>query len=333
MAIKLKVIVLATSFALSSYSIAADVQDPLPSWNNTGAKQAIMAFVTKTTTQGSDAYIPESQRIATFDNDGTLWAEKPVYLQLFFAIDKVKEMASEHPDWKTTEPFASAIKGDLEGVGKQGLEGVMKLVMATHSGMSTDQFHQEVKEWMKTAVHPTTGKPYTEMVYQPMLELLDYLRANDYQTYIISGGGIDFMRVWAPEVYGIPTQNIVGTTLKAEYQVVDGKPTIQRLPEIDFVNDKAVKPVTIQNFIGKRPVMAFGNSDGDLQMLEWTKAGSGPRFSAVIHHTDDKREWAYDKDSHVGKLDKSFKVGEEQGWLFVDMKQDWSQVFKEAMKK
>ncbi|MDF5571052.1 HAD family hydrolase, partial [Vibrio parahaemolyticus] len=179
------------------------------------------------------------------------------------------------------------------------------------SGMSTEQFHQEVKEWLKTAVHPTTDRPYTEMVYQPMLELLDYLRANDYQTYIVSGGGIEFMRVWAPEVYGIPTQNIVGTTLKAEYQSVDGKPTIQRMPEIDFVNDKAVKPVTIQNFIGKRPVMAFGNSDGDLQMLEWTKAGSGPRFSAIIHHTDDKREWAYDKDSHVGKLDKSFKVGEE----------------------
>lgn len=258
-----KVLILAASSALCGYSIAAETQDPLPSWNDRGTKQAIMAFVSKTTTQGSDSFIPEELRIATFDNDGTLWSEKPIYLQLFFAIDKVKQLAPDNPEWSDKEPFASAIKGDLEALAKQGLEGVMELVMATHSGMSIEEFNADVTEWLETAVHPTTGKPYTVMVYQPMLELLEYLRANGYQTYIISGGGIEFMRVWAPEVYGIPTQNIVGTTLTSEYQVIDGKPTIHRLPELDFANDKAVNPVSIQNFIGKRPVMAFGNSGGD----------------------------------------------------------------------
>ncbi len=332
MATKFKLIALVISSVVSGFSIAADAPDPLPSWNNTATKQAIMEFVSQTTDQNSDSYISEDLRIATFDNDGTLWAEKPVYLQLFFAIDKVKQMAPDHPEWRTEEPFASAIKGDLESIAKQGTEGVIKLVMTTHSGISMEQFHDDVKQWLETAVHPTTGKPYTEMVYQPMLELLDYLRANDYQTYIVSGGGIEFMRVWAPDVYGIPTQNIVGSELKGEYQVIDGKPTIQRLPEFEVVNDKTVKPVSIQNVIGKRPVIAFGNSDGDLQMLEWTKSGPGPRLSAIIHHTDEKREWSYDKDSHVGTLDKSFEIGKEQGWIFVDMKQDWNKVFKDSMK-
>ncbi|UXI04545.1 HAD family hydrolase [Photobacterium sp. TY1-4] len=306
----------------------ASTTDPLPSWQDSAVKKQIIAFVTQTTTPGSDDFIAVADRIATFDNDGTLWSEKPIYLQVYFAIDRVKAMADQHPEWKTTEPFASLLKGDIEALSAQGLDGIMKLVMASHGNMTTEAFHQAVRDWLKTAKHPTTGKPYTDMVYQPMLELLDYLRANDYQTFIVSGGGIEFMRVWAPEVYQIPTANIVGTTLKAEYTYIDGKPVIRRLSELDFVNDKAVKPVTIQNFIGKRPVMAFGNSDGDLQMLQWTKTGPGPRLSLIIHHTDDKREWAYDRDSSVGRLDKSFEVGKKEGWLFVDMKNDWKTIYK-----
>ncbi|UTV29654.1 HAD family hydrolase [Photobacterium atrarenae] len=306
----------------------ASTTDPLPSWHDSAVKKQIIEFVTQTTTPGSDDFIAVADRIATFDNDCTLWSEKPIYLQVYFAMDRVKAMADQHPEWKTTEPFASTLKGDVEALSAQGLDGIMKLVMASHGNMTTEAFHQAVRDWLKTAKHPTTGKPYTDMVYQPMLELLDYLRENDYQPFIISGGGIEFMRVWAPEVYQIPTENIVGTTLKTEYKIIDGKPAIQRLSELDFVNDKSVKPVTIQNYIGKRPVMAFGNSDGDMQMLQWTKAGPGPRLSLIIHHTDDKREWAYDKDSSVGRLDKSFEVGQKEGWLFVDMKNDWKTIYK-----
>ncbi|CAM3139753.1 HAD family hydrolase [Vibrio diazotrophicus] len=329
MARKSKALILLISYAISFYAISAEQADPLPSWNDTDTKKSIIEFVSNTTMSGSKTFVPIEQRIATFDNDGTLWAEKPIYLQLFFAIDKVKDMSSEHPEWRTEEPYASAIKGDLETLGKQGLEGLMKLVMQTHSGMSAEEFHQEVKDWLKTARHPITNKPYTQMVYQPMLELLDYLRDNQYQIFIVSGGGVEFMRVWAPEVYGIPTQNIIGTTLKAEYKVEGNEITIQRLPEIDFVNDKTVKPISIQNFIGKRPTLAFGNSDGDLQMLEWTTAGTGPRFGGIIHHTDKIREWAYDRKSPVGKLDKAIEVGKSKGWLFVDMEKDWNQVFQQ----
>lgn len=319
---------LALLVASTCSAAMASTTDSLPSWHDSAVKKQLIAFVTQTTTPGSDDFIAVADRIATFDNDGTLWAEKPIYLQVYFAMDRVKAMADQHPEWKTTEPFASLLKGDVEALSAQGLDGIMTLVMASHGNMTTEAFHQAVQDWLKTAKHPTTGKPYTEMVYQPMLELLDYLRENDYQPFIVSGGGIEFMRVWAPEVYQIPTENIVGTTLKAEYQIIDGKPAIQRLSELDFVNDKSVKPVTIQNYIGKRPVMAFGNSDGDMQMLQWTTAGPGPRLSLIIHHTDDKREWAYDKDSSVGRLDKSFEVGKKEGWLFVDMKNDWKTIYK-----
>ncbi|WP_120511315.1 HAD family hydrolase [Photobacterium salinisoli] len=301
--------------------------DPLPSWNDTATKQQMMQFVQQTTDKNSPQFVPVEERIAVFDNDGTLWAEQPAYFQLFYAIDRVKDEADKHPEWKTEEPFASLLKGDMEGVNKSGMEGVMKLVMATHANMTTDQFSQSVDQWMKTAKHPATEKLFTQMVYQPMIELLGYLRSNGYKTYIVSGGGVEFMRAWAPQVYGIPPEQIIGSSIKTEYKYIDGKPVISRLPEIDFVDDKEGKPVNIQKIIGRRPVIAVGNSDGDLAMLQWTKAGEGPRMSVLVHHTDAEREWAYDKESSVGRLDKALPVAEKEQWIVVDMKQDWNRVF------
>ncbi|NAW84903.1 HAD family hydrolase [Photobacterium halotolerans] len=306
---------------------ASAATDPLPSWNDTATKQQMMQFVEQTTDSNSAQFVPAAERIATFDNDGTLWAEQPAYFQLFYAIDRVKALADKHPEWKTEEPFASILKGDMEGVKKSGMEGLMKLVMATHANMTTEEFSQLVSEWMKTAKHPVTNKPFTEMVYQPMLELLNYLRSKGYKTYIVSGGGVEFMRTWAPQVYGIPPEQIIGSTIKTEFKLVEGKPAITRLPEIDFIDDKEGKPVNIQKIIGRRPVIAFGNSDGDLAMLQWTKAGSGPRMSLLLHHTDAEREWAYDKESSIGHLDKALSVAEKEQWIVVDMKRDWKQVF------
>ncbi|MGB7997761.1 MAG: HAD family hydrolase [Photobacterium halotolerans] len=306
---------------------ASAAADPLPSWNDTATKQQMMQFVEQTTDSSSAQFVPASERIATFDNDGTLWAEQPAYFQLFYAIDRVKALADKHPEWKTEEPFASILKGDMEGVKKSGMEGLMKLVMVTHANMTTEQFSQSVEQWMQTAKHPVTNKPFTDMVYQPMLELLNYLRSNGYKTYIVSGGGVEFMRSWAPQVYGIPPEQILGSSIKTEYKLIDGKPAITRLPEIDFIDDKEGKPVNIQKIIGRRPVIAFGNSDGDLAMLQWTKAGSGPRMSLLLHHTDAEREWAYDKESSVGQLDKALSVAEKEQWIVVDMKRDWKQVF------
>lgn len=306
---------------------ASAATDPLPSWNDTATKQQMMQFVEQTTDSSSAQFVPASERIATFDNDGTLWAEQPAYFQLFYAIDRVKALADKHPEWKTEEPFASILKGDMEGVKKSGMEGLMKLVMVTHANMTTEQFSQSVEQWMQTAKHPVTNKPFTDMVYQPMLELLNYLRSNGYKTYIVSGGGVEFMRSWAPQVYGIPPEQILGSSIKTEYKLIDGKPAITRLPEIDFIDDKEGKPVNIQKIIGRRPVIAFGNSDGDLAMLQWTKAGSGPRMSLLLHHTDAEREWAYDKESSIGHLDKALSVAEKEQWIVVDMKRDWKQVF------
>ncbi|WP_027252749.1 HAD family hydrolase [Photobacterium halotolerans] len=306
---------------------ASAATDPLPSWNDTATKQQMMQFVEQTTDSSSAQFVPASERIATFDNDGTLWAEQPAYFQLFYAIDRVKALADKHPEWKTEEPFASILKGDMEGVKKSGMEGLMKLVMVTHANMTTEQFSQSVEQWMQTAKHPVTNKPFTDMVYQPMLELLNYLHSNGYKTYIVSGGGVEFMRTWAPQVYGIPPEQIIGSSIKTEYKLIDGKPAITRLPEIDFIDDKEGKPVNIQKIIGRRPVIAFGNSDGDLAMLQWTKAGSGPRMSLLLHHTDAEREWAYDKESSIGHLDKALSVAEKEQWIVVDMKQDWKQVF------
>jgi phosphoserine phosphatase len=301
--------------------------DPLPSWNATGTKQAILQFVDKVTTPGSAQFIPGPERIATFDNDGTLWAEQPAYFQLFFIIDRVKAGSSAHPEWKTQEPFASLLKGDMKAVMASGEKGLAQLVAATHAGMTTDEFEKSVSQWIGSARHPGSGKPFTSMVYQPMLELLAYLRANGFKTFIVSGGGIEFMRPWAEKVYGIPPEQVIGSSGGLKYELRDGKPIILKLPEIVLNDDKENKPVGIQRHIGRRPIAAFGNSDGDLQMLEWTCAGAGARLCLYVHHTDATREWAYDRQSHIGKLDKGLDAAGANGWLVVNMKDDWTTIF------
>ncbi|KJC35157.1 haloacid dehalogenase [Bradyrhizobium sp. LTSP857] len=302
-------------------------QEPLPSWNDTAPKKAIEAFVERVTKQGSSDFVPPAERIATFDNDGTLWAEQPLYFQLVFALDRVKALAPLHPEWKDKEPFASLLKGDLKGALAGGEAAIFQIVTATHSGMTTDEFEKIVGDWVATARHPKTGKLYTEMVYQPMLELLAYLRANGFKTFIVSGGGIDFMRVFSERVYGIPPEQVIGSSGKLRFELRDGKPLLMKLPELDFNDDKAGKPVDIQMHIGRHPIAAFGNSDGDLQMLEWARQGAGVRFALIVHHTDAEREWAYDRNSSVGRLDKALDVARAEGWTVVDMKNDWKRVF------
>jgi hypothetical protein len=301
---------------------------PLPSWNDGAARQAVVDFVARVTDPQSLDFVAEPERIATFDNDGCLWAEQPVYFQLLFAIDRVKALAPEHPEWQGTQPFQAVLEGDMEALAAAGHHGLLELVMATHAGMTTDEFEAVVGDWLATARHPTTGKPFTEMVYQPMLELLDYLRANGFKTFIVSGGGIDFLRVWAEEVYGVPPEQVVGSSIKTAYEVRDGEPVLVKLPEIDFIDDKEGKPVGIHSHIGRRPIVAFGNSDGDFQMLEWTTAGDGARLGVLIHHTDADREWAYDRESHVGRLDRGLDEAADRGWVVVDMQEDWEQVFR-----
>ena len=310
-----------------SISVAAD---PLPSWNDGAARDSIIEFVAAVTDEGSDTFVPAPERIAVFDNDGTLWAEQPLYFQLFFAIDRVQQLAPQHPEWKTEEPFASLLKGDTKGALAGGEEAIVEIVMATHAGNTTAEFEQIVSDWLATAKHPTTGRPYTEMVYQPMLELLDYLRANGFKTFIVSGGGIEFMRPWVERVYGIPPEQVVGSSIKTKFEMRDGKPVIVRLPELGFIDDKAGKPVAINLHIGRRPVAAFGNSDGDLQMLQWTVAGEGPRFALYVRHTDAEREWAYDRESSIGRLDKGLDAAKAGGWTVVDMQKDWQTIFPPA---
>jgi phosphoglycolate phosphatase-like HAD superfamily hydrolase len=299
----------------------------LPSWNDTPTKAAIMDFVERVTDEDSPDYVPPSERIATFDNDGNLWAEQPIYFQLIFAFDRIKAMAPDHPEWQTREPFASLLKGDFKGALAGGEQALLEMVTATHTGVSSDEFAVIVADWLETARHPTTGRPYTEMVYQPMLELLDYLRANGFKTFIVSGGGIEFMRPWTEAVYGIPPEQVVGSSVKTKYEVVGGVPRISRLPEINFIDDKEGKPVGINQHIGRRPIFASGNSDGDFQMLEYTTAGDGPRFGLIVHHTDAEREWAYDRDSHIGRLDRGLDEAEDRGWVVIDMARDWAQIF------
>jgi phosphoglycolate phosphatase-like HAD superfamily hydrolase len=301
--------------------------DPLPSWNDGATKKAIITFVTKVTKKGSPVFIPPAERIATFDNDGTLWAEHPVYFQLLFALDRVKALAPQHPEWKTTEPFASLLKGDLSGALAGGEKALAQIVAATHTGMNTEEFEKIVSDWIATAKHPKTGRLLTEMVYQPMLEVLAYLRSNGFKTFIVSGGGVDFMRVFAERVYGIPPEQVVGSTGKLKFELQDGKPVLLKLPEMLSFDDNVAKPVNINQFIGRRPLMAFGNSDGDLQMLQWTAAGTGARFCLYVHHTDAAREFAYDRTSHIGKLDKGLDEAAQRGWTVVDMKQDWKVIF------
>ncbi|HSL19799.1 MAG TPA: HAD family hydrolase [Methylomirabilota bacterium] len=301
--------------------------DPLPSWNDSASRTAIVDFVGRVTDPGSADFVLEPERVAVFDNDGTLWAEQPAYFQLFFAMDRVKALASEHPEWAKRQPFQAVLEGDMEALAAAGHHGLLEIVMATHAGMTTNEFETVVGDWLATAVHPTTGRPYTEMVYQPMLELLDYLRANGFTTYIVSGGGIEFMRPWTERVYGIPPEQVVGSSIVTAYEVRDGEPVLVRQQEIDFIDDKEGKPVGINSHIGRRPIAAFGNSDGDFQMLEWTTAGDRARLGVLIHHTDAEREWAYDRDSHIGRLDRGLDEAADRGWVVVDMKQDWSTVY------
>jgi len=301
--------------------------DPLPSWNEGASKKAIMAFVAKTTERNSPDFVAPDNRIATFDNDGTLWAEQPMYSQLLFALDRVKVLAPKHPEWKDKEPFASLLKGDVKGALAGGEPAIGAIVMTTHSGMTTDEFDKIVTDWIATARHPVTKRPYTEMVYQPMLELLAYLRSNGFKTFIVSGGGIDFMRPWAAKTYGIAPDQVVGSSGKLKLDVVDGKPVLVKLPEVNFIDDKAGKPIGIQQHIGQRPIAAFGNSDGDQQMLEWTTAGGGARFALIVHHDDAKREWAYDRTSHIGTLDKAWDEAVAKGWTVVSMKDDWKTIY------
>ena len=311
-------------------SLGASTIRLLPSWNDTATKKAIVVFVTRVTREGSPDFVPISERIATFDNDGTLWAEQPMYFQFLFVVDRVKALAPQHPEWKTKEPFASLLKGDLKAVTAAGENGVLALVAATHAGMTTEEFTKTVSDWIATAKHPKTGKLYTEMVYQPMLELLAYLRANSFKTFIVSGGGIEFMRPWTERVYAIPPEQVVGSSGKLKFEMRDGKPVLVKLPAVDLIDDKEGKPVGIQSHIGRRPIAAFGNSDGDLQMLQWATAGSGARLALIVHHTDAEREWAYDRTSHVGKLDKALDEATAKGWIVVDMKRDWKIVFPKA---
>ena len=306
----------------------ASKPDPLPSWNDGESKKAIVDFVEKTTNEGSVDFVPEADRIATFDNDGTLWSEQPMYFQVLFAIDRIKAMEPDHPEWKNEEPYKSILEGDLEKALAGGTSSILQLVMTTHAGMTSEEFSEIVKDWMATAQHPKTGKRYNEMIYQPMLELLEYLRENDYKTFIVSGGGIDFMRAWVEEAYGIPPYQVVGSSNKLKYEVTkDGTPQLIKQPELNFIDDKEGKPVGIYQYIGKRPILAGGNSDGDYQMLQWASAGEGPRLGLYVHHTDSVREYAYDRDSHIGQLNKGLDDAEKYGWLIIDMKNDWEQVY------
>ena len=301
--------------------------DPLPSWNDGKAKKAIVAFVEKVTKKGSPDFVPPAERIAVFDNDGCLWAEQPMYFQALFIFDRIKALAAQHPEWKDKEPFASVLKGDMKSALAGGEHALMEMAMATHAGMTTEEFEKIVTDWITAAKHPQSGRLYTEMVYQPMLEVLAYLRANGFKTFIVSGGGIEFMRPWTEQVYGIPPEQVVGSSIKTKFEMRDGKPVLACLPELNFIDDKAGKPVGIQMHIGRRPIAAFGNSDGDLQMLQWAAAGAGPRFCLYVHHTDAEREWAYDRESSIGRLDEGLDEAQSRGWTVVDMKNDWKSIF------
>jgi phosphoserine phosphatase len=311
----------------------ARAADPLPSWNDGNARKAILSFVARVTKIGGPAFVPPAERIAVFDNDGTLWSEQPMYVQLAFAIDRVKALAPAHPEWKTTQPFKAALEGEATTLAASGERGLIQLVMATHAGTTTAEFDQIVTDWMATARHPKTGRTYTNMVYQPMLELLAYLRANGFKTFIVSGGGVEFMRPWAERVYGVPPEQVIGSSIKTKFELRNGKPVLVRLPEIVFIDDKEDKPVGIQQHIGRRPIAAFGNSDGDFQMLEWTTAGPGARFALIVHHDDAARDVAYDRESSVGRLVRGLDEAGPRGWVIASMKQDWRRVFSDPPAK
>ena len=322
---------LAAGLALGTPALAQT--DPLPSWNDSPAKQAIIGFVQATTDESSQDFVPAAERIAVFDNDGTLWPSHPMYTQLAFALDRVKALAPQHPEWKTQQPFQAVLEDDLEALAAAGEKGLVELVMASHAGMSTAEFEAIVTDWLEKARHPRFQRRYTEVAYQPMLEVLAFLRANGFKTYIVSGGGVEFMRPMTEAVYGIPPEQVVGSTIKTKYEMKDGKPVLMRLPEIDFIDDKTGKPVGINQFIGRRPVAAFGNSDGDRQMLEWTDAGSGRRLMMLVFHDDAEREYAYGPanglpDTKFGTFSTSLMdEARKNGWIVVSMKDDWARIF------
>ncbi len=320
----------AAVFGSPVVGFAADASDPLPSWTNGTAKQAILAFVARVTTEQGADFVPTAERIATFDNDGTLWAEQPYYFQLAFAFDRIKAMAPQHPEWKDHEPFEALLQNDKAAFASSGESGLLEVVAATHAGMTTDEFTDAVLDWMATARHPRFGRPYNQLTYQPMLELLGYLRANGFKTFIVSGGGVEFMRPWVEKAYGIPPEQVVGSSGVVKFETdAAGKPHLIKLTKVEFVDDGPGKPVGINRFIGRRPIFAFGNSDGDLEMLQWTVAGAGLRFAGLVHHTDAEREYAYDRQSKIGKLDKALDAAAAGGWTVVDMKNDWSRIFTE----
>ncbi|QPB18472.1 HAD family hydrolase [Rhizobium sp. 007] len=323
-------VILAAAAALLVAPLALAQTDPLPSWSDTAPKAGVVAFVEKVTKAGSPEFVPESERIAVFDNDGTLWAEHPMYTQLAFALDRVKVLAPAHPEWKDTQPFKAVLEGDMKTLAASGEKGLVDLIMTTHAGMTSDDFKKVVTDWLSGARDPKFKRPYTELVYQPMIELLAYLRANGFKTFIVSGGGVEFMRPWAEQVYGVPPEQVIGSSIKTEFRMRDDTPTLYRLPQVNFIDDKAGKPVGINEHIGRRPIAAFGNSDGDLEMLQWTTMGGAPaRFGMIIHHTDAEREYAYDRDTEFGRLDKALDAAAIAGWTVVDMKADWKQIFRE----
>ena len=328
--IKFAALAFATSILISCAPALEEetaITDPLPSWNEGETKNSIIKFVSVVTDPASEHFIDVADRIATFDNDGNLWSEQPAYFQLFFAMDRVKLMADQHPEWKTQQPFKAVLEDDLKTLATFGVHGFLEIVMVTHGNITTEEFESIVKQWLATALHPRFDRPYNQLVYQPMLELLEYLRNNEFKTFIVSGGGIEFMRPWVEEVYGIPRDQVVGSSIKTEFAIQDGKPVIMRLPELDFIDDKEGKPLGINKFIGRKPVFASGNSDGDLQMLQWTASGDGLRFMLYLHHTDGEREWAYDRESHIGRLDKGLDEANEKGWTVIDMKEDWKLIY------
>ena len=317
----------AAATILSSGSVRAQT-DPLPSWSDGAAKQAILDFVARITREGGRDYVKPAERIAVFDNDGTLWCEQPIYFQFAFALDRIRALAAQHPDWKDKQPFKAVIEGDQRALAAAGEKGLLEILAVTHAGMTTEDFSRAVADWLATARHPRFNRPYSELIYQPMLELRAYLHANGFKTFIVSGGGVEFMRVFAERVYGVPPEQVVGSSGVVTFHMgADGKATLMKEAKVEFIDDGPGKPVGINRFIGRRPILAFGNSDGDLQMLQWTAAGAGARFMGIVHHTDAEREYAYDRQSHIGKLDKALDEAKARDWTVVDMKTDWNAVF------
>jgi phosphoserine phosphatase len=306
---------------------SAEADAVLPSWNESKTREQLMTFVATVTDSNDVNYVAPEDRIAVFDNDGTLWSEQPLYFEFLFAVDQIKALAAQHPDWKTKQPFKAVLEHDMEALKASGASGLAQIMMASHVGNTTEEFASTVRSWIDTAKHPTKGKKYTELTYQPMKELIRYLQQQGFRVYIVSGGGIEFMRPWTAAVYNIQPENVVGSSVKTKFEFRGDTGVLMRLPEVDLVDDGPGKPVGIGRYIGKRPIAAFGNSDGDLQMLQYVTSGNGLRFGLIVHHTDSAREWAYDRQSLVGKLDKALDEATKRGWTVVDMKNDWSTIY------